>query len=279
MGQNGRSGRRRAISVAAGAATALLLLLSVPVPAFADPGTGQGAAHQSAQATTNAAGAPGNSQSATHATAGTAGTSGVVTSPQPLSNADANGTGANVPGPYDSTRTGLPSGNGNGNGQATGKPCAGCVGKADNKNPPGQLPGPSDKNAGYECDTNHGIARTNPAHTGCVPPAACTANCTPTTCTANCTPTTCTTNCTPSTSCTADCTPSSVLGEELVRTPAVPAAVEALAISAPRAAPSGVLAFTGVNLVLLVGLAAMALMTGLLMQAPALRRRLFASKS
>ncbi|MCU1460418.1 MAG: Conserved putative secreted protein [Acidimicrobiales bacterium] len=270
MGQNGRSGRRRAISVAAGAATTLLLLLSVPAPAFADPGTGQGATHQSAQATDNAAGAPGNSQSDAHATEGTAGTSGVVTSPQPPSNADENGTGANVPGPYDSTRSGLPSGNGNGNGQATGKPCAGCVGKADNKNPPGQLPGPSDKNAGYECDTNHGIARTNPAHTGCVPPAACTANCTPTTCTADCSP---------STSCTADCTPSSVLGEELVRTPAVPAAVAALAISAPRAAPSGVLAFTGVNIVLLVGLAAMALISGLLLQAPAYRRRLLASKS
>src|SRR5437764_685262 len=58
-------------------------------------------------------------------------------------------------------------GNGNGNGKATGKPCAGCVGKADNKNPQGQKPNGSDHNAGYECDRNHGIGRSNPAHTGC----------------------------------------------------------------------------------------------------------------
>ena len=90
-----------------------------------------------------------------------------LTSPQPPSNADFSGNGSNTHGPYDSTRDGSPSGNGNGNGQAIGKPCAGCVGKADNKNPPGQLPGPSDPNAGYECDTNHGIGRSNPAHTAC----------------------------------------------------------------------------------------------------------------
>jgi hypothetical protein len=42
------------------------------------------------------------------------------------------------------------------------------VGQADNKNPPGQLPGGSDPNAGYECDRNQGIGQTNPAHTGCV---------------------------------------------------------------------------------------------------------------
>ncbi len=61
----------------------------------------------------------------------------------------------------------LQSGNGNGGGKSTGKPCAGCVGKADNKNPKGQYPGPQDHNNGYECDGNHGIARGNPAHTGC----------------------------------------------------------------------------------------------------------------
>ena len=91
----------------------------------------------------------------------------VLTDPQPASNADATGNGANTTGPYDSTRDGSPSGNGNGTGQAVGEPCAGCVGKADNKNPPGQLPGGADANAGYECDRNHGIGRTNPAHTGC----------------------------------------------------------------------------------------------------------------
>ena len=95
---------------------------------------------------------------------------GSSTMPQPISKADANPGGANGQcpgGPYCSTRTGAPSLNGNGNGAADGKPCAGCVGKADNKNPPGQLPNGSDPNAGYECDRNHGIGRTNPAHTGC----------------------------------------------------------------------------------------------------------------
>jgi LPXTG-motif cell wall-anchored protein len=107
-------------------------------------------------------------QSATqHRTSGNAGTSGEATSPQPRSKADRNGTGANQPGAYDSTRDGSPSLNGNGGGKATGKPCAGCVGKADNKNPPGQAPDGSDDNAGYECDRNNGIGKTNPAHTGC----------------------------------------------------------------------------------------------------------------
>ena len=98
---------------------------------------------------------------------------GSATSPQPISKADANPGGANGQcpgGPYCSTRDGSPSLNGNGNGAAVGKPCAGCVGKADNKNPPGQMPNGSDHNNGYECDGNHGIGRSNPAHTGCTPP-------------------------------------------------------------------------------------------------------------
>src|SRR3954469_17365267 len=99
------------------------------------------------------------------------------TDPQPPSKADFSGHGANTHGPYDSTRSGAPSLNGNGKGQATGKPCAGCVGNADDKNPKGQMPNGSDANAGYECDRNHGIGRTNPAHTGCTttttPPAGC----------------------------------------------------------------------------------------------------------
>ena len=72
-------------------------------------------------------------------------------------------------GPYCATNVGSPSLNGNGNGNAVGKPPAGTAGKADNKNPQGQMPNGSDLNAGYECDTNHGIGRTNPAHTGCLP--------------------------------------------------------------------------------------------------------------
>jgi LPXTG-motif cell wall-anchored protein len=77
------------------------------------------------------------------------------------------GHGANQSGAYDETCDGSPSGNGNGKGAAKGKPCAGCVGNADDKNPKGQAPNGSDHNAGYECDRNHGVGRTNPAHTGC----------------------------------------------------------------------------------------------------------------
>ncbi|MGZ4597186.1 MAG: hypothetical protein ACXV3V_09700 [Actinomycetes bacterium] len=102
-----------------------------------------------------------------------------LTSPQPLSNADQNTGGANGQcpgGPYCSTRDGSASQNGTGGGAAVGQPCAGCVGKADNKNPQGQMPNGSDANAGYECDTNHGVGRSNPAHTGCqsqTPPPVC----------------------------------------------------------------------------------------------------------
>ena len=106
----------------------------------------------------------------THQSSGTPGTSGLVSQPQPYSTADETNMGANTTSPanpYKSTRHGTASLNGNGTGKATGKPCAGCVGKADNKFPSGQAPNGSDLNAGYECDTNHGIGRTNPAHTGC----------------------------------------------------------------------------------------------------------------
>lgn len=72
-------------------------------------------------------------------------------------------------GEYCSTRDGSPSRNGEGDGKATGRPCAGCVGKADDKNPRGQRPNGSDSNNGYECDGNKGIAKGNPAHTGCTP--------------------------------------------------------------------------------------------------------------
>ncbi|MFY9588927.1 MAG: hypothetical protein WAT66_15910 [Actinomycetota bacterium] len=77
------------------------------------------------------------------------------------------GNGANHSGTYDDTCDGSASGNGNGGGNANGKPCAGCVGNADEKNPPGQDPDGSDGNSGYECDENAGVGKTNPAHTGC----------------------------------------------------------------------------------------------------------------
>jgi hypothetical protein len=72
-------------------------------------------------------------------------------------------------GAYCSTSDGTPSGNGNGDGNANGKPCAGCVGNADDKNPPGQANDGSDHNNGYECDGNSGVGKTNPAHSGCKP--------------------------------------------------------------------------------------------------------------
>jgi len=77
------------------------------------------------------------------------------------------GNGANQSGAYNSTCDGTASANGNGNGNANGTPCAGCVGNADNKNPPGQAPNGTDANAGYECDTNNGVGKSNPAHSGC----------------------------------------------------------------------------------------------------------------
>ena len=98
------------------------------------------------------------------------GTSGTCSSPQPPSNADQNNTGANDTSnsnQYKSTRNGAPSDNGSNNGPQTGQPCAGCVGRADNKNPQGQAPNGGDPNNGYECDGNNGIGQTNPAHTSC----------------------------------------------------------------------------------------------------------------
>ena len=73
---------------------------------------------------------------------GNSGTSGTYNQPQPYSQADQNNTGANdtsASNQYKSTRDGSPSGNGNGDGKATGKPCAGCVGKAQQE-PQGSVP-------------------------------------------------------------------------------------------------------------------------------------------
>ena len=79
-------------------------------------------------------------------------------------------------GNYENTCDAGPSENGVGDGEANGKPCAGCVGNADDKNPPGQADsGPTDENNGYECDEkgrsenegNNGVGVGNPAHTGC----------------------------------------------------------------------------------------------------------------
>lgn len=82
---------------------------------------------------------------------------------------NSNGGGANQsPGPYDNTcEPEHEPGNGSENGNAFGQPCAGCVGNADDMNPPGQFPDGSDNNNGYECDGNEGIGQENPAHTSC----------------------------------------------------------------------------------------------------------------
>lgn len=78
------------------------------------------------------------------------------------------GKGANTTGVYDSTCDGRASQNGNSTKDNSSKPCQGCVGNADNKNPKGQLPNArNDGNNGYECDGNNGIAKGNPAHSGC----------------------------------------------------------------------------------------------------------------
>src|SRR4051795_11708833 len=164
-------------SLLASVAGCLLVSFAVVVltttAAFAAPKTPKGAADNGRAATAaSMTGHPNssNANSASDHSAGNASTVGDPAQPQPLSGADQNSGGANGQcpgGPYCSTRDGSASGNGNGGGLATGKPCAGCVGKADNKNPKGQMPNGSDLNAGYECDRNHGIGRTNPAHTGC----------------------------------------------------------------------------------------------------------------
>jgi LPXTG-motif cell wall-anchored protein len=160
-------------------AVTVLVGLGLAAPSYAGNGNGATAATKAPAAKP----AKSSGKAPNHVTSGTAGTSGDVSSPQPTSKADQNSGGANGKcpgGPYCSTRDGSPSGNGNGGGKATGKPCAGCVGKADNKNPKGQNPNGSDNNAGYECDRNHGVGRTNPAHTGCTgtttPPPSCVDN-------------------------------------------------------------------------------------------------------
>ena len=158
-------------------------------------------------------------------TAGGSGTSGDTSQSQPLSRADQHGTGANTGDPCDhaycSTRDGSASENGNGDGAATGQPCAGCVGKADNKNPHGQSPDGNDRNAGYECDRNSGIARGNPAHTGCITAAGLP--------------------------------PTDVLPKSLIRTPMLPdslfPAVRSAAFRAPTATQPQTLPSTGASTV------------------------------
>jgi hypothetical protein len=85
---------------------------------------------------------------------------GAVTTASANSHND--GNGANQSGPFD------PNGVGEGDNQGNGNaPANGTVGKADGKNPPGQVKNGGDR--GYECDDNSGVGNNggNPAHSGC----------------------------------------------------------------------------------------------------------------
>jgi hypothetical protein len=135
---------------------------------------------------------------------------------------NAQGAGGN----YENTCPAGPSQNGAGDGNANGKPCAGCVGNADDKNPKGQAPdGPNDHNNGYECDRkgqgenqgNNGVGWGNPAHTGCqsTPETPCTPTAENHHCDTDCVPSNanhhCDTDCVPSNTnhhCDTDCVPS-----------------------------------------------------------------------
>src|SRR5436305_8613791 len=131
-----------AVLLALGSVTMVGALVT---PASADPGNGHAYGHSKDAPVTIADPAPAPQGSDTQATGG--------------ANQDC--------GAYCPDGVGLPSGNGNGGGSATGQPCAGCVGNADGKNPPGQFEDRGDPNNGYECDGNNGIGKTNRAHTGC----------------------------------------------------------------------------------------------------------------
>ena len=161
-------------AVALGTTCIMLIVFGIASIATADPGNGNDPhATDSSQTPSGSNGVNHNDtpEPANPDCTNSPGTSGTCSSPQPPSNADQNNTGANdttSSNNYTSTRNGADSDNGSDNGNHTGEPCAGCVGKADNKNPHGQAPdGPTDHNNGYECDGNNGIGQTNPAHTLC----------------------------------------------------------------------------------------------------------------
>ena len=172
--------RFRVIHALVAALSAFVMLLGFAAVSTATPSNGNGSGNANANGQANAkanakSNANANSNTTTSTTTNTKandqssgqGSAGRVCG----TNHSSTGTGANhTGGPYDANcqTPNAPSMNGNGGGQATGKPCAGCVGNADYKNPKGQMPNGSDHNAGYECDRNNGIGKTNPAHTGCV---------------------------------------------------------------------------------------------------------------
>jgi len=130
--------------------------------------------------TLEASAAPSSSSAASTSTSssGTGFTGGGQVCDGDPSGRSSTGNGANTNGPGNdyAHNCGADSANGNGGGNATGRPCAGCVGNADDKNPPGQFKNGNDKNRGYECDVkgkpnggNNGVGKGNPAHTPCKP--------------------------------------------------------------------------------------------------------------
>jgi LPXTG-motif cell wall-anchored protein len=157
------------------AATAVTVFVGVgavgPVHALDGKSNDKSASSQGAQKSADAKDSKDSTATGSHHTEGNASTTGEYNEPQPESTADQNDGGANAgtcpEGQYCSTRDGSASQNGEGDGKATGRPCMGCVGKADNKNPNGQVGESPSKNKGYECDDNKGIGKGNPAHTGC----------------------------------------------------------------------------------------------------------------
>ncbi|MGE5719204.1 MAG: LPXTG cell wall anchor domain-containing protein [Nocardioidaceae bacterium] len=173
--------RHKVVRVAAAATVTVFLAAGAMSPSFAvttstEDSTASEETTTEQQSTDDATKSKGkkDANTAPDHSEGTASTEGEYDEPQPESTADENDGGANAgdceDGPehnYCSTRDGSESENGMGDGEAKGKPCAGCVGKADNKNPKGQYPHGGDHNAGYECDRNQGIGQSNPAHTGC----------------------------------------------------------------------------------------------------------------
>ena len=155
--------------------------------------------------------------------------------------------GANVSGPYDPYGVGDPSGNGSDNGDANGKPCAGCVGNADSKNPPGQQPGPNDDNNGYECDGNSGIAQGNPAHSFCRPATTSSSTTSTTITTSTTVPVTTTSTSTSTTSTTSTTVPVTVTTTSTSTSTTIP--TEVLGISVSR----GKLPITGGDISLIAG--------------------------
>jgi hypothetical protein len=261
---------RSVLSAALALVGAMLLGLSMLAGvAAASPTKDDPGSQSNSQANPQASSHP-SPQASSHSTSGTSGTSGNPSSPQPQSNADKNSGGANghcPGGTYCSDRHGAASLNGNGKGKATGKPCAGCVGKADNKNPPGQeqsSPRTTFPNNGYECDNNNGIGKTNPAHTGCT--SLTVAPTTPPTSSTDCATTP------PPAGCTHNSTTSSVsggatvLGETFTKIPTnvlgerVPTVGAKQVTRTPSALP-----FTGLNAATLLVLGAAAALAGVVL--------------